>query len=154
ASVAGEIVAPGSYSKLLELIVATAAHVMHASRGSLFLVDESTQELVFEVALSEPIDQFKKLRVPLGRGIAGMVALTGQAMAIGDVATDPRHAAEIAQLTGYMPRNLVCVPLAYGDRIIGVIELLDKQDDAAFSPSDIETLTLFASQAAITIDQS
>jgi len=154
ASVVGAVAAPGSYSDLLRLIVATATHVIGSRRGSLFLVDEAHQDLVFEVALGEPIEAFKNLRLPLGRGIAGMVALTGQAMAISDVASDPRHASEIAQLTGYMPNTIVCVPLAYGDRIIGVIELLDKLDGNPFSAADIETLALFGSQAAITIDQS
>jgi putative methionine-R-sulfoxide reductase with GAF domain len=154
AAVAGAAAAPGSYSDLLQLIVATAARVIGARRGSLFLVDEAHQDLVFEVALGEPIERFKSLRLPLGRGIAGLVALTGQAMAISDVASDPRHASEIAQLTGYTPSTLVCVPLAYGDRIIGVIELLDRLDGNPFSPSDIETLALFGTQAAITIDQS
>jgi hypothetical protein len=91
AAVASSMVPSRSHSELLELIVSTAAHVLNASHGSLFLVDEPTQELVFEVALGEPIDEFKKLRLPLGHGIAGMVAVTGQAMAITDVADDPRH---------------------------------------------------------------
>jgi len=154
AAVAGAIVAPSGQSRLLELIVATAAHVLHADRGSLFLLDEPTQELVFEVALGEPIDEFRKLRVPLGRGIAGLVAVTGEAMAIADVSADPRHAGEVARLTGYAPRNLVCVPLAYADRIIGVIELMDKSGEAGFTPADLETLSLFATQAAVAIDQS
>jgi GAF domain-containing protein len=154
ASVAGSIATPGPSSRLLELIVATAARVIHATKGSLFLVDEATGELVFEVALDEPIEQLKRLRLAPGRGIAGMVALTGQAMAISDVASDPRHASEIAELTGYAPRNLVCVPLAYADRVIGVIELMDKVSDSGFTAADIDTLSLFASQAAITIDQS
>src|SRR5581483_5961427 len=104
ASVANTVVAPWPHSELLEMTVSAAAHVIHASRGSLFLIDEERQELVFEVALDEPIAQF----------------------------------------TGYMPRNLVCVPLAYGDRIIGVIELMDKLDADGFSPDDIDTLGLFA----------
>ena len=154
AAAAGAIAAPSGQSPLLELIVATAAHVLHADRGSLFLLDEATQELVFEVALGESIDAFRKLRVPLGRGIAGLVAVTGQAMAIADVGANPRHAGEIARLTGFTPRNLVCVPLAYADRIIGVIELMDKSGQAGFTPADLETLSLFATQAAVAIDQS
>jgi GAF domain-containing protein len=146
---------PGApHSQLLELIISTAAHVLRATHGSLFLLDEETRELVFEVALGEPIHEFKKLRLPLGHGIAGLVAVTGQAMAIADVADDPRHASEIAQQTGYSPQALVCVPLVYAERIIGVIELMDKLDGTVFTPADIDTLERFANQAAITIDQS
>jgi GAF domain-containing protein len=154
AAAASSSVPSRSHSELLELIVSTAAHVLNASHASLFLVDEQTQELVFEVALGEPIEEFKKLRLPLGRGIAGMVAVTGQAMAITDVADDPRHASEIAQRTGYTPHNLVCVPLADGDRIVGVIELMDRHDGSGFTAADLETLGQFANQAAVTIDLS
>jgi GAF domain-containing protein len=154
ALLANALLPAAPHSDLLELITSTAAHVLHATHGSLFLLDDATQELVFEVALGEPIHEFKKLRLPLGHGIAGLVAVTGQAMAVAEVADDPRHASEIAQQTGYIPRTLVCVPLVHADRIIGVIELMDKRDGGVFTPADIDTLERFANQAAITIDQS
>jgi GAF domain-containing protein len=148
------IVAPVNHARLLELIVRTAAHVIKARAGSLLLVDESAQELVFEVATAEQLGQLKNLRVPLGEGIAGLVALTGQPMAVADAQSDPRHAREIALQTGYLPRSLLCVPLQYEDRVIGVIELLDKEGAAAFDASDMHALGLFANQAAVAIEQS
>jgi GAF domain-containing protein len=142
------------HARLLETIVATAARAVRTRYGSLFLVDEDTQELVFEVSLRERIEDLRTFRLPLGRGIAGMVAITGQAIAVSDVASDPRHAAEIAQQTGYTPRNMLCVPLQSGDRVLGVLQLLDKVGNDAFTIADMEAVGLFANQAAVTIEQS
>jgi GAF domain-containing protein len=151
---AGAISAPVTHAELLELIVGTAAQVINADAASLFLVDAAHQELVFEVALGQKADAAKPLRLPLGRGFAGLVAVTGEPIAASDVQDDPRHAADIARLIGYQPRSILCVPLISNDDVIGVLELLDKHGGASFGPSDITVLTLFANQAAVAIEQS
>jgi GAF domain-containing protein len=154
ASTTATIGSPVRYSRLLEMIVETAAHVISARAAALFLLDEETQELVFEVALGSKGEEVKKFRVPLGHGIVGLVVASGQPMAIADAASDPRLAADIAQSVGYVPRSVLCVPLFYGDRIIGALELLDKQGAASFSSADIDALALFANQAAVALDVS
>lgn len=156
ASTAETIAAPAEYShtRLLELIVETAAAVIGARSASLFLIDEATQELVFAVALGPEAPVVKDLRVPLGHGIAGLVAVSGQPIAVSDADEDPRQAADVARQIGYTPNAILCVPLVYEDRIIGVLELLDRLDGAAFSARDMSTLGLFANQAAIAIIQS
>src|SRR6266542_432367 len=148
------VAAPIARSPLLEMIIKTAAQVIRARSGSLMLVNEASQELVFEVATSDEVSDLKHVRVPLGEGIAGLVALTGQPIAVSDAQSDPRHAHKIAQQTGYLPHSLVCVPLQHDDRIIGVIELLDKQGAAVFDANDVHALSLFARQAAVAIEQS
>jgi GAF domain-containing protein len=94
----------------------------------------------------------KRFRVPLGHGIAGIVAASGQAMAIRDAAGDPRLASDIADSVGYVPETVLCVPLFYGDNVIGALELLDKE--GGFSAGDIEALGLFANQAAVALQLS
>src|SRR5205085_10437617 len=93
ASAAGTIASPVTHSRLLEMIVETAAQVISARAASLFLIDVETQELRFEVALGQKAAAVKKFTVPMGHGIAGLVAMTGQAMAVSDAQRDPRHAA-------------------------------------------------------------
>jgi len=154
AATASTIAAPVSHSRLLEMIVATAAQIIAARSASLFLIEYETQELTFEVALGQKAEEVKKFKVPLGHGIAGLVALSGQPLAISEAEKDPRLAADIAQSIGYIPQSILCVPLFYNDQIIGVIELLDKLGEPAFSPSDMEALGLFANQAAVAIEQS
>jgi GAF domain-containing protein len=154
AAAAGAIATPIDHSRLLELIVQSAARVIGATAASLFLIDEQTEELVFEVALGQKADEVKKFRVPLGHGIAGLVAVSGQPMAVSDVEHDPRRAADIQQSIGYTPRNILCVPLFYRDQIVGVLELLDKEGAPSFSLHDTEALGLFANLAAVAIEQS
>jgi GAF domain-containing protein len=151
---AGPIASPVSHSRLLEMIVETAAHVIFARAGALFLVDEEAQELIFEVALGSKAEEVKKFRVPLGHGIAGLVAASGQPMAVSDAASDPRQAADIARSVGYAPESILCVPLFYNEQVIGVLELLDKEGAPSFSATDMEDLSLFANQAAVAIEQS
>lgn len=153
ASAAGTIASPVSHSRLLEMIVETAANVIFARAAALFLIDEEAEELIFEVALGSKAEEVKKFRVPLGHGIAGLVALSGQPMAVTGE-DHPRQASDIAESVGYKPRNILCVPLFYHDQIIGVLELLDKEGADSFSPDDMHDLGFFANQAAVAIEQS
>ena len=127
AATARTIAAPAGNSDLLQRTVETAAGVISARAAALFLVDETTHELRFEVALGERADVVKEIRVPLGHGIAGGVAISGQPMAVSNVQQDERWAAEIGELVGYLPDSILCVPLFYEDAVIGVLELLDKE---------------------------
>ncbi len=153
AAAAGTIASPVSHSRLLEMIVETAANVIFARAAALFLVDEEAEELIFEVALGSKAEEVKKFRVPLGHGIAGLVAVSGQPMAVSGE-DHPSQATDIAESVGYKPQSILCVPLFYHDQIIGVLELLDKEGAPSFSPEDMQDLGFFANQAAVAIEQS
>src|SRR5215212_12047309 len=154
AATAGQISAPVTHSRLLEMIVATAASVIPSRAASLFLIDQETEELVFEVALGPEAQEVRKFRVPLGQGIAGLVAVSGQPMAVSDAESDPRQAADIAESVGYRPESILCVPLFHEEEVIGVLELLDRKGAPSYSASDVEAVGLFANQAAVAIEQS
>ncbi|MGI8860397.1 MAG: GAF domain-containing protein [Rubrobacteraceae bacterium] len=151
---AGAISSPLEHSRLLEMIVETAAGVLPSRSAALFLLDEEAEELVFEVALGPEADEVRKFRIPLGHGIAGLVAVSGQPMAVSDAAKDPRQAADVAESVGYAPESILCVPLVHEDEIIGVLELLDREGAPSFNASDMQALGLFANQAAVAIEQS
>jgi GAF domain-containing protein len=154
AAAARAIAEPVSHRRLLELVVETAASVIRANAGALFLIDEEAQELTFEVALGGSADEVRGLRIPVGHGIAGLVADTAQPMAVSGGGEDERVARDLQDQVGYRPETLLCVPLTLNDRVIGVLELLDREDGQPFTPDDIDTLTLFAEQAAVAIEQS
>jgi GAF domain-containing protein len=90
----------------------------------------------------------------MNRGIAGYVAMTGQPIAVSNVEQDARFAQDFARSTGYMPRSILATPLLSKDRVIGVMEVLDKIEAASFGLQDMELLGMFANQAALAIDQS
>ncbi len=141
--------------RLLEAVVATAARVIDATAGSLMLVDRAAGELEFKVAVGPGSEEIKQFRVPLGQGVAGFTASTGQALAIADTSKDTRFARQIAEGSGYVPKNLLCVPLVLAGDVIGVMELLDKGGGATpFTPGDTAVLASFGEQAALAIDLS
>lgn len=154
AAAAGTLAAPITHTRLLEVIVATAARVLSAKAASLFLIDEKTQELVFQVGVGGKAEALKNFRIPLGHGIAGLVAVTCQPMIVSDARSDPRQAADIAQAIGYFPGSIFCIPLISGERTIGVLEVLDKEGAASFGGTDMEILGYFGNLAAIAIEQS
>lgn len=154
ASAAGAIGAPVSYSRLLEMIVATAADIIDAKAALLCLIDPDQEELVFEAALGDNDEEAHEVRIPLGDGVAGLVAQTGHPMAISDTAEDDRDANDIAKAVGFKPKNILCVPLSFQDEVIGVLELLDKTGAETFSVADMEAIGLFANLAAVAIEQS
>lgn len=150
----GTIGAPVERDRLLELIVHAAATVLNGRAASLMLLDEGTEELAFEVAVGEGADAIRQFRVPLGYGIAGLVAQSGSAIFTNDAPHDPRHAQDIAAGSGVLPRSLLCVPLRLRQRVIGVIEVVDKRGGDGFDEHDVEVLEVFGRQAAVAIDQS
>lgn len=154
AAMAGIIGSPVTHARLLEMIVETGAHVIGARAGALFLLNEEQSELIFEVAIGPHAEEAKQFRVPLGHGIAGIVAASGQPMAVADAESDARVASDIAESVGYIPQTVLCVPLFYGERVIGVLELLDKEGGRTFSAADMEALALFANQAAVALQLS
>lgn len=154
AVIGAEVAAPATHERVLEMIVETAASVISARAGALFLVDEEQGDLVFQAAYGGSADDVKQFRVPLGHGIAGGVALSGMPVAVSNASTDPRWAKDIGSSVEYTPDSIACVPLFYEDRVIGALELLDKEGATSFTPGDLHTLSLFANQAAVTIEQS
>ena len=92
------------------------------------------------------------MRIPSSTGIAGWVLVTGQPIVIDDLQQDPRFARQAAERTGYVPQGLMAVPLANGDTMLGVLQVLDRSKDRAFSLGEIDLLILFANQAAIGLD--
>src|SRR5712692_9767034 len=118
--------ASDEHSDVLELIVKTAMHVLQAQAGYLYLADESSGELVFEVAMGDYAAPLRGQHIARGQGIAGWVAVSGQAISVADVQQDPLWADEIARTVGYAPRSMLAMPLYLRDNVIGVLQLLDK----------------------------
>jgi GAF domain-containing protein len=154
AAVVEELAAPASHASLLEMVLETSASVISATAGALFLTDETANDLVVAAAIGGSADRMRDVRVPLGHGIAGGVALSGLPLAVTAASGDSRWAKDIGERVGYVPESIICVPLFYEDRIIGALELLDKIGAPSFTPGDLNTLGLFAHQAAVTIEQS
>jgi GAF domain-containing protein len=149
---AGVLSAEGDYRALLQSIVEVARAIFGARASSIFLLDEEADELVFEAVAGEGSDKLIGTRLPSGTGIAGWVLVTGQPLVLEDVANDPRFARTTAQQTGYVPKAMMCVPLLHEQRVLGVLNVLDRSEPARFSLAEMDVLGLFGNQAAIALD--
>ncbi len=150
----GQTVLSGSSDAVLNSIVEAAARIFCAGAASILLVNEDEQVLEFKVACGPVGQNLIGTKYPLDKGIAGYVVMTGQPIATSHVNQDARFDRGFAESTGYVPESILATPLLSGDRIIGVMEVLDKIDAASFGMQDMELLGMFARQAALAIDQA
>jgi Nif-specific regulatory protein len=134
--------------ELLELIIDTATRMVQAKASSLLLLDKKTKKLHFKVATGEKGEEVMKFEVNLGQGIAGFVAETGEPLLIPDVSKDPRWYKEISESVGFQTRSIACVPMKVNGDIIGVVEIIDKEDGSPIQNQDMVTLTVFAELAS------
>jgi GAF domain-containing protein len=153
AAVAAAVVGSESaYADLLRSVVEVARAIFGARAASIFLLDEATDELVFEAIAGEGSDTLLGRRFPSSTGLAGWVLVTRQPIVIEDVSEDPRFARDFAETTGYVPRGLMAVPLLHGESALGVLEVLDRPQRSRFSLQEMDLLALFGNQAAIALD--
>ncbi len=145
---------PGSDDELLKSIVSAAARIFSAGAAAIMLVDEEEGSLIFRVEVGNKEAKLIGTRIPLEKGIAGYVAQTGQAIAVSNVQQDMRFNLDFAKTTGYIPKSILAAPLMLDDRVIGVLEVLDKIEGSSFGMQDMELMGLFAHQAALAIRQS
>jgi GAF domain-containing protein len=149
---AGALGSEESYRALLQSIVEVARAIFGARASSIFLFDEDSDELVFEAVAGEGADELVGRRFPSSTGIAGWVLVTRQPLVVEELEQDPRFAREAAESTGFVPKGLMAVPLLHEDQALGVLEVLDRPQQAAFSLAEMELLGLFANEAAIALD--
>jgi GAF domain-containing protein len=141
-----------AFRSLLSAIVEVARSIFGAKASSILLLDEDTQELVFEAVVGEGEQTLVGMRFPAGTGVAGWVLATRTPLVIEDLEKDPRHARDVAEDTGYVPSGLMAAPLLYDENALGVLEVLDRPERSHFSLQEMELLGLFANQAAIAVD--
>jgi len=135
---------------LLSALGARIARVMRAERATVYLVDGATGELRSRVADLPEIDE---IRLPVGKGVAGLVAENGEVVNVRDAANDPRHFAGVDRETGYTTKTILAAPIRDGHRAIrGVVQVLNKLDEPAFSEEDEAFLKALAAQVALAFE--
>lgn len=129
---------------VLRLLVDAITQRFAADRGTLYLVDQARKELVSRVA---HLPEIKEIRLRLGDGIAGWVASRGQRVNKVSSRPDPRFDASVDGRTGYQTRSILAVPVWEDQRVIGVLQLLNKQG-RDFDNTDEEELEQLAGRVA------
>jgi diguanylate cyclase (GGDEF)-like protein len=121
---------------------------------SLLLRESSGDGLIFTLVRSDTEQDLVGMRLEPGEGIAGWVADHGETLLLPDVRADPRFSARIDQATGFATRSIVAVPLRTGDRMVGVIEIINALDERQFTEEDVRVLEAFADFAAVAIENA
>ena len=147
----GPVLAPAGRDDLVTAVAATAMRMFGAQACSLALLTEDDSELVFTTVVGAGADRVRGLRLPSGQGIAGWVAMSGQPLVVSDLQRDPRWAGTASDV-GYTPRSILAAPVATSERLLGVLEVLDRSEDRPEAAADLELLSVVADQAALALD--
>lgn len=146
-----ELVSELDLERLLHTIVRSAVEMMEAQAGSLLLLDEKTDELVFQVIEGGGGARLQDKRMSRYQGIGGWVLNHQEAVIVDDALQDDRYNAEIGASVDYTTTSMICAPMVDRGEAIGVLEILNKRDGKRFDETDKELLTVLAAQSAIAI---
>ncbi|RZM81818.1 GAF domain-containing protein [Leptolyngbya iicbica] len=139
--------------KTLQSVMAEARDLMSADRSTLWLIDETTNELWSKVKSGDGKTMID-LRIPADRGVVGYVATTGEPLNIPDAYQDPRFDPASDKRTGYLTRNILCMPVFDSSgKLIAVTQLINKKQ-GSFNSSDEEFMRAFNIQAGIALENA
>lgn len=138
---------------LLNRIVHVAADLCSAEAASILLYNESNHQLHFEAASNLEFPYMRGLMVPVETSIAGWIVTQRQPVIISDAQQDPRHFKHIGEVTSIQTNSLLGVPMITKDKVIGVLEAINKLS-GQFSQEDQELLMALGSQAAVAIENA
>ena len=141
-------------SELLETVMRLASEVVRAESGSLLLMDQASGELYFDVALGDKGGALQQVRLKKGEGIAGWVAENLKPAVVNDTSKDPRWTQKADKKTQFQTKAILAVPMLVKDKLVGVMEAINRADGSPFSDLDVQMLETFAAQAAIAIENA
>lgn len=138
---------------VLRIIFDKAKTMIRCEAWSLFLVDASTQELIFDMVGGPKARRLKGQRIKPGQGIAGWVAQNGKPAMVADTARDRRFLVDIDRATKFVTRSVLCVPVFSKKRPVAVLEMVNKVGKP-FDRQDLRLLTRLSEQASIALERA
>lgn len=138
--------------QILEAFTLKIGKILQADRTTIFLVDEEKQQLWAKIAQGDA-GKAPEIRIPIDKGIAGHVATTGECLNIPDAYSHPLFNKEVDKQTGYHTRNILCMPIFNKhERVVAVVQLLNKHGDLTFDAADEQHFREFASSIGIILE--
>jgi signal transduction histidine kinase len=131
-----------------------ATKILGAQASTLMLIDEETNELVFDIPYGEKRELLRSYRMSMEEGIAGWVATHGTPAMVNEASGDERFSSGADVRTGFLTQSVICVPLQIKNRTIGVLEALNKVSSQGFNDDDLRLLSTLAAQAASAIENA
>jgi signal transduction histidine kinase len=143
-----------SLEPLLQIIVQSATELTDTEACSIILVDKNTKELRFAEATGGVSDALKKVTVPLEGSIGGWVIRSNRSLLIRDAKNDPRWHGGVDETTDFETRSILGVPLRVRNKVIGVLEVVNKRSEEGFTQDDIQIAETLSAHAAIAIENA
>ena len=140
--------------QLLKEIMESSKKLMNAEASSLLLYDSKSRKLVFDVATGSKKEHFKRVKLDLDKGIAGWVATHKQPLRIEDCYQDERFNPEYDRQSNFRTRSMIAVPLVRKNRLLGVMQVINKKGGGVFRETDLSLFETLASQCAIAIENN
>jgi len=138
---------------LLNDIVRTSADITHAEAASILLYDDTARQLYFQVATNIDEPTMRGLVVPLENSFAGWIVTNRQAIRIDDAHKDKRFFSDVEQSIGYVTKSLLGIPLITKNKVVGVLEVINKRR-GRFTDPDESMLSVLGAQAAVAIENA
>jgi len=138
---------------LLDDIVRAASDITRAEAASILLYDDTARQLYFQVATNIDEPTMRGLIVPLDKSIAGWIVTNRKSVRIDDAQKDDRHFGEVEQTVGFATHSLLGIPLVTKNKVVGVLEVLNKKK-GKFTDSDESMLSVLGAQAAVAIENA
>ncbi len=137
--------------RVLHYILERLAELINIEAGSIMTLEYDV--LVIQAAIGPFGKELRRQQISLGHGVAGYVVTTGEPVTVQSVKDNPQFLSDIDEKTGFETRSLLCVPMITNGRVIGVIELLNKQG-TSFGKDDEQTVKAVAASSAIALENS
>jgi len=133
---------------LLRVSLRHTVDLFNAQRGSIYLIEKNDQELVLKAALGMNVIEQKRMVKQLGEGIVGRVAQLKKPLMVEDISKDRRFK-NYKSRHSYQSPSFICAPLMIKDKLIGVINIADKDSGKPFNKQDLTLLDFLSNQIAL-----
>jgi len=139
--------------ELLNHIVQAAADITEAEAASILLYDDAARQLNFQVATNLDLQTMRGLVVPLEGSLAGWMVTQRKTVRVSDAHADPRFFQDVEEKTRFRTGALLGVPLVTKDKVVGVLEAINKPE-GGFTLDDEDLLLVLGAQAAVAIENA
>ena len=140
--------------EILRIIMEKTADLIKAEGWSVLLVDHDKRELIFEAAAGEAGKKLLGIRLKIGQGVAGWTARYGQSLIVPDVTKDPRFYSGVDKKTKFRTKSILCVPMKSRNKIIGVVEVVNKIGGEPFTHDDLEIFENLVAHVTIALQNA
>jgi signal transduction histidine kinase len=152
--ISNQLVTNYDHVTLLRRIVNAAKELINVEAASIMLLDNSTGQLRFAHASNIKPHEMEDISIPIDSSIAGWILTHGEPRVIEDLSQERQHFTGVDTKLGFQSRNLLGVPMRTHERVIGVMQAMNKRTGERFSDDDINTLRTLASQAGLAIENA